>query len=71
VGYLGTLTLEAVKTIKTGCGCCRLFGLQWKYQRWLQGVRCGYFNPNNAVVVVDGIAQSIRKDLNLMTLSSR
>ena len=70
-GYLGILTLEAVKTSKTGCDWYGLFGLRWKYQLWLQGVRYGYFNLNNAVAVVDGIDRSILKDLNLMTLSSR
>jgi len=70
-GILGDFDSGSSKTIKAGCGCCRLFGLRWKHQRWLQGLRCGYFNPDNAVAVVDGVVRSILKDLNLMTLSSR
>jgi len=38
-----------------GYDCCSLFGLRWTYQLWLQGVRYGHFNLNNAVVVVDGL----------------
>jgi hypothetical protein len=57
---LGYFNAKMGKPDAAGAGC---LGCGGRVELWLQGVQFGYFNPNNAVAVVDGIIRSIFKDL--------
>ena len=51
---VGYFSVKTGKPDATGADC---LGCGGRVKLWLQGVRCGYFNLNNAVAVVDGIVR--------------